>query len=123
MNVGIDFDNTITANPKFFKELVNDLLSSGRNLIYIISSCAKEDEPTLSEIRTRKSLQLNEWGIPFERLELALEPIPENKAFLCESHGIGLMIDDDLRNLEAIMKRDPSIVCVQFFPPNGDEGR
>ncbi len=122
MNIGIDYDNTITTNPIFFKEFVSSLVKEDSNTIYIISSCAKIDEPMFDEIHKRKSAQLKEWGIPFRKLELALEPIPENKTKLCKAYGIDLMIDDDMGNISEITRNTSKTVCLQFISRDGNPG-
>ncbi len=114
MNVGIDFDYTITDNPGFFREL-SEVLMRASNGVYVVSSYSKADEPMAEEIFTEKTRMLKEWGIPFKELYLAPEPIADNKAAYCNDHSIGLMIDDTIENLKAINKRAKGTVCLQYI--------
>ncbi len=115
MNIGIDYDYTITENPEFFRSFTKSLAESG-NEVYIISSFTKADEPFVEEIIAAKMHQLDEWGIDYKKLEMAPEPIPPNKARLCRKYKISVMIDDDARNLLEIMRSEEDIVCLQFMP-------
>ncbi len=115
MNIGIDYDYTITENPEFFRSFTKSLAESG-NEVYIISSFTKADEPFVEEIIAAKVHQLDEWEIDYKKLEMAPEPIPPNKARLCRKYKISVMIDDDARNLMEIMRSEEGVVCLQFMP-------
>ncbi|MCL4364803.1 MAG: hypothetical protein M1569_03935 [Candidatus Marsarchaeota archaeon] len=114
MNMGLDFDDTITVNPRFFSKFTNDLSKHG-NKIYIISSCDKISEPFFEEMFENKTRRLKEWHILYEALELVKEPVPENKALLCKKLNISVMIDNDRENLTAIKGLDKAILCLQVI--------
>ncbi len=113
MNIGIDFDNTITENRKFFRKMTNSLKND--NDIYIISSCDKQKESVIEEVFRMKKKKLKRWGIAYKDLLLALEPIPNNKAKICREYRIGVMIDDDIRNLKKIRKHYKNTACLQYI--------
>ncbi len=113
MNIGIDFDNTITDNPGLFRELTAGL--SKNNHIYIISSYEKAEETLIEEISSEKTRMLNEWGINFKELYLAPEPVPESKAAYCKKKNIVLMIDDLQENLSKIMEISTDTVCMRYL--------
>ena len=114
MNIGLDFDDTITVNPKFFSKFSNDLSKHG-NKIYIISSCDKISEPFFEEMFENKKKKLKEWDIFYEALELVKGPVPKNKASLCKKLNISVMIDNDPSNLIAIKGLDKKILCLQVI--------
>ncbi len=117
MNIGIDFDNTITEHPRLFKKLT-DSLNAG-NVIYIISSCDRLKQQKLEKVYEEKEGMLRRWGIHYRKLMLALEPIPLNKARMCRKYKIDLMIDDDERNMRAIRKHAGRTACFEFLRPAG----
>ncbi len=112
MNIGVDFDFTITSNPAKFSELLNILARSAN--IYIISSYSGDTSATLEEAYASKKKQLGEWGIKYKELFLLGNPIPKNKAKLCAEYGIDVMIDDDINNLEEIYREAKGTICLQF---------
>jgi len=114
MNVGIDFDDTITHNPEFFRELTASLHRAG-DRTYIISSHTKADEPIADRIFTEKTRMLREYGITYAELQLVVEPIPENKAKACRDHNIRFMIDNDPENVEEISRLSRGTVCMQYI--------
>jgi hypothetical protein len=114
MNIAIDFDDTITESPKLFRKLTREWTNA--NTVYIISSCNKPNEHIYSEIFLRKQKLLKDWGIEYKELFMPLEPIPQNKAKLCKKYNIGLMIDDNIKNLQAISKACEEVMCIQFVP-------
>lgn len=114
MNIGIDFDDTITHNPKFFKKLTSNL-SKGRNKIYIISSYTKVDAPIAERIFAEKSRKLKKWGITYAVLKLVKEPIPRNKAIACKNYKIEFIIDNAVENLNEINKTAKGTVCLQYI--------
>ncbi len=115
MNIGIDFDNTITEHPRLFKDLVSSL--SKGNKIYIISSCDKKKAARLPSVCKEKAGKLAKWGISYKELLLAEEPIPKNKAKMCVKYKIDIMIDDDKRNISAIKRLSKGTVCLMFSLP------
>jgi hypothetical protein len=114
MNIGIDFDDTITVNPKFFRKFTNDLSKHG-NSVYIISSCDRISEPFFHQMLEDKKRKLGKWGIKYRKLELVKEPIPKHKATLCEKYRISVMIDNDPNNLIAIKRLEKNILCLQVI--------
>ncbi len=118
MNIGIDFDNTITEHPLLFKKLTRSLING--NKIYVISSCDRPKEPKRDEVYAEKEERLRGWGVHYSKLLLALEPIPRNKATLCRRYGIDIMIDDDRRNVKAIRKYSKATVCLEFVFEKGN---
>ena len=114
MNIGIDFDGTISNNPGFFREL-SECFSRGKNRIYVISSYTEVDAHRIDAISAAKGNLLKEWGIRYDELTLVREPIPENKAAYCKDHNIRLMIDDLEENLGAISRKSGSTVCLQYI--------
>ena len=114
MNIGIDFDNTITVEPRFFKRLAT--LMGGDSSVYIISSYEKGTRLSLEGTYRAKARQLKNWGISYKRLDLVREPISENKARLCNKYRIEIMIDDRAENVKTINRMCRRTVCLQFVP-------
>ena len=114
MNIGIDFDGTISNNPGFFRELA-EYFSRGNHRIYVISSYTDVDAHRADVISAEKGNMLKEWGIRYDKLKLVSEPIPANKAAYCKDHNIRLMIDDLEENLIAISKKSSSTVCLHYM--------
>lgn len=114
MNIGIDFDDTITVNPVFFRKFTTDLSKHG-NSIYIISSCDRKSEPLFNQMLADKKRKLKGWGVTYRGLKLVKEPIPRGKAAFCERHNISVMIDNDLKNLKAIKRLEKNILCLQVI--------
>ena len=114
MNVGIDFDDTITHNPVFFKKLTA-ALSKGGNKIFIISSYTKADKLIVGKIFEEKTKKLKKWGIAYNKLELVSEPIPRNKAIACKNHNIQFIIDNAIENLNKIKDAAKGTVCLHYI--------
>lgn len=113
MNIGLDFDQTITDDPGFFREFVRSM--SKRHKIYIISSCSRRMERRYdNECRKKESL-LKRYGISHSGLFVVREPIPKNKARLCARYKIDLMIDDKEQNLREIAKSCRGTVCLRLM--------
>ncbi|HUB92395.1 MAG TPA: hypothetical protein VL945_00375 [Candidatus Saccharimonadales bacterium] len=112
MNIGIDFDNTITENPALFRKLTNSLRKG--NVIYVISSSDKAEERDIEREREGKVRRLKAWRIHYRKLFLALRPIPESKAAMCRKYKIDLMIDDNRENVRAIRRRSKRTACMEF---------
>ncbi|MCL5428013.1 MAG: ACT domain-containing protein [Candidatus Marsarchaeota archaeon] len=114
MNIGIDFDGTISDNPGFFRELAG-ALTGADNRIYIISSYTSADADRADAVAMEKRRMLREWGIRYSELELVGEPIPDNKAAYCKDHDIKLMIDDLEENLSRIRETAKGTVCLLYI--------
>ncbi|MDE1861216.1 MAG: hypothetical protein KGH72_05900 [Candidatus Micrarchaeota archaeon] len=114
MRIGLDYDNTITVDPRFFSRAAR--LLGKRNKIYVISSYERKTAMSFAEAYKYKTAKLRQWKIPYEKLELAPEPIPMNKVRLCDRYGIDIMIDDDRKNVSAINRYCKGTVCLQFLP-------
>jgi hypothetical protein len=66
MNIGFDYDGTITKNPHLFKEIILAFQLSGHE-IYIITG-------TVENLRTKLNAELIEFGIDPESIKIIMKP-------------------------------------------------
>ena len=106
--VGLDFNNTITKDPRLFKRLSGALLQAGFQ-VYIISALKRPTDPK------RKKAVLN-CKVPNSGIELVYfndySEIPEEKLKACRKLGVRIMIDD----MPSVCKRlaEEGIITLQI---------
>lgn len=100
MIVGLDFNGTITKNPKLFKRLSAALLAAGYP-VYIITAVRASNVSA-----TRQSITKSK--VPHTAIEIVVfrefEEIPELKLRACQRLGVKLMIDDMPHTCELLAK-------------------
>ena len=107
MNIGIDIDGTITAKPKFFKELSRRIRAEGGK-VFIVS--ARLPVPWVYKVTEK---ELKALGIEYDELHLIpdegikgdIPGAPDGldwyrqylwqKVAFCLAHGVELFFDDD----------------------------
>ena len=98
--IGIDYNGTITKNPKLFKRLSAALLAAGYP-VYIITAVRV---PNVSA--TRHSIVKSK--VPHTSIEIVVfrefDDIPELKLRACQRLGVKLMIDDMPATCELLAK-------------------
>lgn len=89
--VGIDFQNTITADEKIFRKLAEGLIATG-NTVYIITAVKRHNMfKRIKEIKKSKVPHAHAELIPYnDHTE-----IPQLKLEACRRLGVRLMIDDN----------------------------
>ena len=111
MIIGIDIDDTITRNPKFFSVLSNAFIAAGQEVIIITF---RDDVPS-----TEKALK--DWGIEYTKLvtstlEQHLEyGVNEWKNWVCQKHSVEVFIED---SPEVLKHMDPSILSLMVVDPS-----
>ena len=91
MIIGFDFQDTISAHPKVFRNLATALMPFGHT-VYIISAVKKQNvSKRIEEVKRSK--------VPHAHLELVVYDdylsIPQKKLEACKRLGVKLMIDNN----------------------------
>ena len=110
MKIGIDIDNTITANPIFFKNLIEVNLAMG-NEIHIITggledSVGYEYSPS-SRIEQLKNIGISEWTTLVRCFAPTSDEVARLKGNYCKNTLIDCMYEDTVKYIETIKQISP----------------
>jgi uncharacterized HAD superfamily protein len=92
MKVALDIDGTISEHPEFFAVLSSALRAAGHRVLVLTYRDPNHADTT--------KVQLAGWGIEFD--ELIIASSLEDKARLCEAHGVNLFFDDQDECIAAV---------------------
>lgn len=120
LKVAFDIDDTITANPEFFRFLSHSIKKAGGN-VYIISSRTDMREVYDATVKELKELDIvfdDIILIPEMRIAQEICPVKELNSYqkyiwqkikYCEELGVKLYFDDEEAVVELFQKLAPKI--------------
>ncbi len=112
MKIAIDIDNTITANPGFFKLFIQNQLDAG-NEVHILTGRRSADEEGDIESPDNRVEQLRRLGITaytkLVQITRAVQhpDIGTGKGEYCRRNMIDMVIEDDIEYIREIMRVSP----------------
>lgn len=126
MRIAIDIDDTITANPEFFRLFIENQLQAG-NEIHLLTGRKGATEANMESPDNRVE-QLRKLGITrYTRLvqiaRKAQHPdIGTGKGEYCRDNAIDMVIEDDIRYIQEIARVSPRTQAFLITSGGRDEG-
>jgi hypothetical protein len=111
MKIAIDIDRTITANPQFFRNFIENQLKAG-NEVHVLTGRVSNTEGDMVSPRDRVE-QLARLGITtYTRLiqisrRAQYPDIGAGKGDYCRENGIDMIMEDDTEYVREISRRSP----------------
>jgi hypothetical protein len=120
MRIAIDIDNTITANPAFFRRFIEDQMRAG-NEVHILTGGVSIPEGNV-ESPPHRVRQLKSYGIEsYTRLVQVTRrsqhpDIGEGKGEYCRDNRIDMVLEDDVLYVQEISRISPDTQAFLIVP-------
>lgn len=114
INIGLDFDSTITKYPEFFGNLTR---SKNGDKFYVITARPEKEREFVAGFLKNHDIRVERIMMITKDLAKAddrayIQTVFREKPRMCKEVGIDAMYDDDLRILNHLKREIPTIVPI-----------
>ena len=103
LTLGVDFDNTVSSDPKMFTALAKSVKRSAGH-VHVITGVPKKSSIDAQQHAATVKSSLDNMGFPYDTIYVAPKPVPANKAAYCKANGVDLFIDNTPKNVKKVAK-------------------
>lgn len=103
LNLGADYDNTISSDPEMFKALAQSVKRSAGH-VHVITGVPKKSSISPQQHAATVQASLDAINFPYDAIYVAPKPVPATKAAYCKAQGIDFFVDNTKKNVKKVAK-------------------